>query len=177
MPAVPVVAPIGPGIVPTTLYNQLVAAMAFTLASPTAELRQTSSQTLTTSTWTALQFQAEEWDLDVDGIGGHDNVTNNTRYTARYPGRYLIASGYAPATSATGARGVRFAVNGIVVNASQILLPSVALGGFPSRTKQVYLTDGDYVEAQAFQSSGGNLGTSVVSANEQSHFTIRWLGN
>ena len=170
MPAIPDVAPIGPGIVPTTLYNQLVAAIAFLLRPPIAELRTASAQSITSGTWTALQFDVD----DIDSANGHDTAVNNTRYTAQYPGTLEVSGGYGPSSNAVGVRGTRFALNGTVVNASQMVVPAASLVLGPARVKKIPMNQGDYVEIQAFQSSGGNLAGSG-SANEVSSFTIKFV--
>jgi hypothetical protein len=152
----------------------------FLLAPPIAELRQTSAQSLTTSTWTSITFGAEDADTDVDGVGGHDNVTNNSRFTARYAGWYEVAGGVAFAFHATGVRATRLAVNGSVLTGTQVLLQAVTSGSLytavPVRKKLVYLNVGDYVEVQGFQSSGGALNTEIGS-EAQSTMSLSWKSN
>lgn len=178
MPAVAVPPIFETGVSDTTELNLLSAAVQFLLSPPRAELRQTSSQTFTTAVAAATQFNAEDIDDDVDHIGGHDNAVNNTRYTARYAGWYLISGAAEFALNATGDRFVWLTVNGGDVNGSVGFLPAdaTALIPVPVRTKTVYLNAGDYVELIAMQSSGGNLGTSVTT-RDQSSMSVQWVSS
>lgn len=151
--------------------------ISFLLRPPRAMLRQTTLQTLTTGASAAIQFQTEDIDDDVDGTGGHDNVTNNTRWTARYPGRHLLGGGVGFAASATGRRGVWWRVNGSVVNGTASVLTATATleHALPARSISVYLNAGDYVELAGYQESGGNLNTSVTDIY-QSTMSVLWIG-
>jgi len=150
----------------------------FLLNRPHAELRQTTTQSFVTGTNTAVQFNAEDVDTDVDGVGGHDNVTNNTRYTARYPGWYLISGVIEFNANATGTRFAWLAVNGTDVNGSvgRGIADAAGSSVTPSRPKLIFLNVGDYVELIGFQTSGGALGT-VVSARDQSSMSVLWMSN
>lgn len=178
MPAVPVPPTFEVGVSDTTELNLLRDCLSFLLNPPRAELRQTSSQTFTTSVAAATQFNAEDLDTDVDGVGGHDNAVNNTRYTARYPGWYLISGACEHNANATGDRFAWLMVNGADVNASVgfIAGDATAATPTPARTKKVFLNVGDYVELVGFQSSGANLGTSVAG-RDQSSMSVQWVGN
>ena len=149
----------------------------FLLSPPRAMLRQTTLQPLTTGVAAALAFQAEDVDDDVDGVGGHDNAVNNTRYTARYPGRYLLGGGVGFVANVTGRRGCYWAVDGAAVNGSMTALPATAVleANVPARAISVYLNTGDYVELVAFQESGGTLNTNVTTFNQPS-MSVLWVG-
>lgn len=176
MAALPTLPTFTDGPSSSSQMTQLRDAINFTMRPPVAMLRQTSAQTLSTGTSTAIQFNAEDVDDDVDGVGGHDNVTNNTRYTARYPGIYLVSGGVTFAANATGFRLLWFRVNGIDINGSLVELNAVtggAVAGMATRTIEQYLASGDYVELIAHQTSGGNLNTSVGTF-EQPHMALAW---
>ncbi len=176
MPVVPEAPTIYDGPVPSTTWNGFRDAIRFLQAKPIAQLRQTSSQTLTTGTFTPIQFQAEAFDLDPDGVGGHDNSTNNSRYTARYRGYYVVGGLVTFNPNGTGARHVGLRVNGVdLVGSFKSVVPSAAevIGASP-HTMRIYLDVNDYVEVLAYQASGGNLGTYVASAPWQSGMSIGW---
>lgn len=150
----------------------------FLLNPPRAELRQTSAQTFTTSTTTAVQFNAEDVDTDVDGVGGHDNVTLNTRFTAQFAGWYRISGAVEFVANATGDRFAWWMVNGADVNGSVGFQAgdATASATVAARSKLVYLNVGDYLELVGFQSSGGNLNT-VASGRDQSTMSVLWVSN
>jgi hypothetical protein len=148
----------------------------FLLSPPIAELRQDAAQTFTTAVATAVQFGAFDVDTDVDGVGGHDIATNNTRYTARYSGWYQVAGVVSFAVNGTGDRFAWLMVNGADVNGSLgfTAADATAVTEVACHTKHVFLNVGDYVELIGFQSSGGNLNTAVTT-REQPSMSVRWV--
>lgn len=161
----------------TNLHAYLRDPLAFVMAPPRAELRQTVAQSgMASGSWIALTFTSETVDTDVDGIGGHSTSVNTSRYVARYPGWYQVNGAYAPEANTTGRRGTRWAVNGSALDASTIIIPAGTASGvvIPSRTKQIFLDEGDFVELQAFQDSGGTR-TTVVTTDAQSGMSVRWV--
>lgn len=180
MPVVPTPPTIQDEITASSVWNQFRDAIDFLMGKPIAQLRQTSAQTLTTVTYTPVQFQAEAFDDDIDGVGGHDNSTNNTRWTCRYPGHHLISGLVTYAANATGARHAGLRINGIDVSGSYRSLPissGADVCGIACKTMRVYLAASDYVELIAYQSSGGNLATFVATAAYQSGLAIGWERN
>lgn len=146
----------------------------FLLAKPIVEARQTTLQTVTTGTWTALTFTTE----DVDSSGMHSNVTNTSRFTAVYPGWYLHGGGANWVPNSTSPRGTFWSVNATGANGSQALEASIATfdAGYAARSKRLFLNVTDYSELFVYQGSGGNLNTSV-NAQSQSSVTIGWDSN
>jgi hypothetical protein len=151
----------------------------FLLARPQCLVNMASAQSLTTGTWIALNFDTET----VDTTGMHSTSSNTDRLTAVYPGWYQLSGAYAPTSNAVGARGARYSTalaatptTEVILDASQLLFPTVALGIFPARTMPAFLNVGDVAREQAFQSSGGNLGVSNT-ANERSGFYALWTSN
>lgn len=141
------------------------------LSDPTrAKLRSSASQTIANNSWTALNFNLE----DVDVGGGHSTVTNTSRWTAPESGMVLASAVYSPASNATGRRGVRFAKNGTVVPSSQsmVLAGTTSLLNIASVTHMIPVVAGDFIEAQAYQESGGNLGTQGAPDEAQSGMNI-----
>jgi hypothetical protein len=177
MPVVPPLPAVTTGVYVSSQISALVAAASFGLNSPHAELRQTAAQTFTTGVAAALQFNAEDIDTDPSGVGGHDNVTNNSRYTAQYPGWYLVSASIEFNVNGTGGRFLWFAVNGTDVNGSAVGTPAnAATATGISQTKLIFLNTNDYVEAMGLQFSGGNLAT-VAAARDQSHMSVLWVSN
>lgn len=174
MTAVPTVPAWASGVVPVEKLQQLSAVETFLLSPPIAVLLQSVAQSLTSATFTSLTLDVET----VDSAGGHDTVTNTSRYTAVYPGWYEVGGGTGYAANVTGRRGARWAVNGTAINGSGVLIPTNSSGTtqVPARTIQVYLNVGDYVELQGYQDSGGALNTAV-STDQQSCMSIRWVSN
>lgn len=175
MPVVPTPPTIYDEVTTSSKWNQFRDAIRFLQSPPLAQLRQTSAQSLTNSTATAIQFQTEDVDTDIDGVGGHDSGLN-TRYTARYPGWYSVSGGIGYNANAAGQRGVEWSINGVLVNGCGALLDATAANStrLPGRAIQVYLALGDYLEAYGFQSSGGALSTAVTTV-EQPCMTVRWV--
>ena len=136
-----------------------------------AQLIQIVAQSLTNVTWTAVTFTSE----GVDAAGGHSNVTNPSRYTAAHTGWYQVNGGVAFAFNATGVRACRLAVNGTALaGMSRDAAAVLVYGNAVTISRLVYLTAGQYIELQAFQSSGGALNTSYVADNDQSFLELRW---
>jgi hypothetical protein len=161
----------------TTNLNGFVSdPIEFLLNPPAAMLRRTTTQSISTASWTAVAFTTEDLDTDVDGVGGHDSSSNPSRYTARYPGWYLVGGGVCFAANTTGQRGTMWSVNGTFVNGSNSLLDATASQacGVPARAIQVRLDEGDYVELMCWQSSGGALNVSGTTG-EQPSMSVRWV--
>lgn len=133
---------------------------------PRANIRQTVTQNLTTGVFGAISFQTEDYDLP--GTGGHDNVTNNDRYTSPRAGKLTVEGGLAIAANATGVRGSRWTLNGSAIAASCVMLP--ACGGgvatrVPAASKGIAVAAGDIVRLEGFQDSGGTLATLSSAEN------------
>ena len=166
------------GVLTTSdLNSKLVDVLTFLLNMPAAELRQTTVQTLTTSVITSITFTTEDLDDDPNGASNHSTSSNTSRYVAPYSGWYLISGVVAFAANATGLRSTRWAVNGSVVLNSGVDVTSVTASTqeVAANTQKVFLTAGDYVELQAFQSSGGNLNTVYGSDHNGSRLSVMWV--
>jgi hypothetical protein len=153
--------------------------IAFLLRPPTAELRQIVAQTLTTAVGGAITFTTEDLDSDPDGTGGHDNLTNPSRYTARYPGWYMVSGAVCFVANATGMRHAYLRVNGAdVLGSVGSCTPSAAdVVAANCRPRKVFLNQADYVELVGYQSSGGNLNTFVTTTPYQSGMSVHWVSN
>lgn len=176
MAVVPAVPPIVTGVLPTSTQSQIAQVESYLVAPPIAQLRQDTVQALGTSgTFFPITFDAEV----VDSVGGHDNVTNNSRYTAVYAGWYEIDGGVAFAANATGSRFTEIAVNGSAVGGGVASAPATAGIGLwlPVRATLTFLNVGDYVEIWGRQDSGGALNTDVGTQSGKSSMTVIWRSN
>jgi hypothetical protein len=153
--------------------------IAFLQRPPLAELRQTAAQLIANTTYVAVSFDAEDVDTDVDNIGGHDNVTNNSRYTARYAGWYQVSGVIGYVANATGRRLAAWAVNGTNVNAGQVAINNTGAATdveVVARKKHLYLNVGDYLQLMAYQESGIALNTASAAAGVvQANMSVRWV--
>lgn len=145
-------------------------------AQPSAQMRQTSAQSLSHATFTAITFTTE----DYDSHGGHDNATNPSRYTAPIDGQYELSGGVGFTANASGFRALVWSKNGTRIAGSQT--SAAAIGGGASqpmaaRTIKVQLVAGDYVELVAYQDSGGGALNTSVSNDEQSSMTVTYTGS
>jgi len=179
MPTVPQVPAVTTGIYTSSQLSALATATNFNARPPRAQLLQTVVQTLTTAVAAPITFTTEIIDTDYLGGSGHDNVTNPSRYTANFPGLYLLGGGAAFAANATGRRACWWQVNGIAVNGSSVAGPA-AIGGLETvvsaREIEVFLNVGDYVELMGYQESGGNLNTFSSTFNASS-MSVLWVSN
>ena len=175
---VPAVPDFPTGISSPSLLNQLGDVVAFQLAPPIARLMQTVAQSLTTGAYTPITFDTHTVDTNIAGTPQHDDVTNNSRFTAVYPGWYSPGGGTGFAANSAGRRGNRWQVNGTFINGSLVILSATATGGcyVPTRRELIYLNVGDYLELTAFQDSGGALLTAV-GADQSSTMTVYWVSN
>jgi hypothetical protein len=127
---------------------------------PAFSAYQSSAQTLSTSTYTKIQFQTEEWDT----ANAFDNATNY-RFTPQVAGYYQINGGISSASSATGII-VNLYKNG---SSSRIVYfnafggSSTSNGGFGSAI--IYLNGStDYVELYGYFLLGQAVSTGSNTA-------------
>ncbi len=122
-----------------------------------ARVKLTANQSIATSTFTALNFGAEDFDYG----NCHDNSTNNSRLTAPVAGVYLVTAFVRFAASSSGRRQILIHKNGAVTN-DVIHFDATAVGVVGRvLTSQLDLAASDYIECNVWQSSGGNLNVSA----------------
>jgi len=115
-----------------------------------------SSQSISNATWTAVAFDAETIDTNTF----HDNSTNNSRITipSGKAGKYsfILRSN---AGSYTGLTGLYLYYNGSAVGYTQMLTEVTGSNLYQSNNTSVILdlAVGDYVQAYFYQGSGGSL--------------------
>ena len=114
-----------------------------------------------------------------DLLQAHDPAVTNSRFTPSVPGWYGFDGSVSFAGNATGRRATRWAKNGATSPGSNIVLFSGTAGGtaYPAKTWAIYLNgQGDYVELEIWQDSGGALDT-VVSTESTTHMKVTYLGS
>jgi len=162
---IPTVTAVTAGSVATAAqFNAIKAAIDFWALTPRCYAYGSATQSLTTATYTMLALGAEVFDIVQSGdTAMHDNTTDNSRITIRTPGKYALTGQISYASNATGVRKCLIVKNGTTVLA-EADIPAIA-GGITSVVGAgpviVPLAAGDYVELQAYQSSGGALATDV----------------
>jgi hypothetical protein len=140
-----------------------------------AQAYRNSAQSLSNSTITAIQFNNENYDTDTY----HSNATNNTRFTVPSAGYYLCKAAAEFAPNATGQRYLWISRGGTTAERfGEMIQPSNSAGGSTVMiaVDVIYVTAGSYVEAYAFQNSGGALNI-YVSDTYATSFTIARLGS
>lgn len=131
---------------------------------------QETVQSTASGTFEPAEFNAED---SFDVLQAHSPTVNNSRFTPSVAGWYILDGSVAFASNSTGRRGTRWTKNGLAMGANQ-LWNSGTTGGmiFPAKPWAVYLNgQGDYVEMEIFQESGGALDT-VVSAETTTHMRV-----
>lgn len=135
---------------------------------PYAHLRATAAQSLPNATFTSLTFQSE----DLDNFAGHSTTS---RYTIQRDGIYWHAGGASYVANSAGGRQLRWALNGSPMSGSygpgfNPADTSVVI----ARTMMQRYVVGDFIELQAYQSSGGSLNTNATG-EFQASATFVWV--
>lgn len=136
-----------------------------------ARVYHDAGQTIPNDTYTSLAFNSERYDTDTI----HDPVTNNSRLTCRTTGKYIICFNGYFAENTTGTRLILFMLNSTTVIAC---FEPGAVTGTHTRIPLCTIYDlsvDDYVEAQVWQNSGGDL--SILSlGNRSPEFMMQRIG-
>lgn len=116
--------------------------------------RATSAQTITTATWTPVQFNAEDFDTNTY----HDNSTNPSRFTvpSGKGGYYRAVFQTSWDTNTTGLRYMDFYKNGASVSRAFSAVPAANAVRRRQISDVIALTVGDYLEGSVYQDSGAN---------------------
>jgi len=119
-----------------------------------------SNQTIVTSTLTIINFpDTDQFDLD----DMHDVTVNNSRLTINHAGRYLVGAAIRwSVASSVGYRRTILLLNG-TTNLDFAVDPGAVVGNGPSQRcfTLFQFAQGDYIEVQVYQTSGGNLDVIV----------------
>jgi hypothetical protein len=135
-------------------------------------LYKTADQSVSTSTWTALTWDAEYFDTDTF----HSTSSNTSRITipSGKGGKYSFTFSIATEANATGNRFTRFYKNGSLLKEMSNITPSSAYNNTHLGTYIVDLVATDYIELFVFQSSGGNR--PYYSTTDWSNLSATYLG-
>ena len=114
-------------------------------------VEETTSQSITQNSWTALTFTVETFDDDTM----HDNSTNPSRITIKSAGRYLVTgSALYSSNNAAGRRMAAIYVNGSLYSyGSSIVAHSVENTEVVTISDVVVVAANDYVEFYTWHSS------------------------
>lgn len=131
----------------------------------------TTNQTISNFTVTAITWNNENFDTD----SMHSTSTNTSRLTipTGKTGYWQITASLGYDASAAGVRQIRLSKNGSFVNNEQVEATS-SYGNTMGFSNILNLTAGDYIELEAFQTSGGNL--DVVKSADTSYFAANFIG-
>jgi hypothetical protein len=135
-------------------------------AGPVAALRQTTTQSIPNSTWTAINLDTELSDTN----NGHSGTTNPSRWIcpSGQAGYYSISGLAALVSGTTGGRIAAIGKNGIIQQGSLVRVAPCADGfgnGIATREVKLFLAVGDYVEVYGLQDSGAAINTDVAWPN------------
>lgn len=139
---------------------------------PAVRVFHNATQSLTTGTDTALAFNSERFDT----AGGaastqHDTVTNNSRLTCLFAGKYAVFGHVEFAGSSNvGHREAFVRINATASQKIGLVGTQAVVSGLAARVTVSTLVDlavNDFVELFAFQDSGGALNVSASSATVQ----------
>lgn len=120
--------------------------------------RSSNQNIASSATWTSLSFDTQEY--DTDGCF----AATDTKLHARRSGQYKVGGTVNFAANSTGIRAIRIALNGTTYYFLQFS-PAVAVYDHALTTGGVInMVNGDYIEVDVFQSSGGAL-NAVAAAN------------
>ena len=129
-----------------------------------------ASQTITTGTWTAINFNGE----NIDTNSFHDTVTNNSRITipAGLGGYYLVTWQQRWDPSGTGNRSADLYKNGT----TQITQEMTASSTYASNARSaiISLAAGDYIQMYVRHTNGSDL--VFYPRNEEQPFQVQFLG-
>lgn len=143
---------------PATWGDQVRDNGEFLIDPPACSVFHSVSVSIATATPTFLAANSELYDNN----GMHSTVTNNSRITAVTAGRYLVIGSMEYASSATGYRSIAIRANGTdIYEGTTVPAVSGAVTRI-SMARTVVLAANDYVEAQAYQASGGNLNVLLM---------------
>lgn len=126
--------PFGVGRLPAPELNDAIQAVSDSLAATQATVDSlgaskpifqgrliTTPQNLGTNSWDDVGLNTEDYDT----AGGHDNSTNNARYTPTVAGIYRVWGATSFDSNSTGYRGGRISRNGTAVDGGGTILPAV----------------------------------------------------
>jgi hypothetical protein len=143
---------------------------------PRASANNSTTQSISNSTWTAVTFDTEDYDVG----SMHSTSVNTSKFTVPTGGGgiYLLTAQVTFAANATGVRQIRFLkgsgatdIGGTSARSSVTATDIETL----SSSLVVSLAAGDIVEVYAYQTSGGSLNIGSATAFAKNRMTVTKL--
>ncbi len=140
---------------------------------PRVRCHDTGNQSTNSGTFTAITFNSNDYD---SFTSMHSTSTNTSRITISVAGKYRLTAGIKFAANATGNRAARFLLNGATVIAEDHCFASTGGTEVTSFTlcAERNFAATDFIEVQAFQSSGGALNV-ITDADDSPNFAASWF--
>ena len=135
---------------------------------------RTTNQSIASGAGVIINWDAET----IDSNGFHDNSTNNSRLTVPtgYGGKYWVTAAVEYFNNSSGIRSTTIRKNGSTYLAvSNCNGNSSSSNSTTSAQIMLDLAAGDYLEVDAYQSTGGSLNV-VGNTNGGSYFSMFYLG-
>ena len=138
---------------------------------PGARVYNTGTQSIASGVGTALTFTNADFN-----VGGTWSLSAPDRLTAKKAGVYVITASISWANDPAGVRDLSLKVNGAtsIMTVSSAPVPSQNTAPIENCATTFRLRAGDYVQAIAFQTSGGAL-DSWNGAHETPTLSIDWI--
>jgi len=135
----------------------------------TKVFQQTAQSIPNTSPGTIMQFTATYVNRFI--------AFNTTTFTAPFPGYFELSGAVNWVSGSSGSRNASWLVNGNTYDGCQTarVADGSAFVQVPLRTNTVRLSQGDTVQVQVYQGTGGSLSTDVTSA-VRSYMQITYAG-
>ena len=139
---------------------------------PGARVRNSSGETIPSSSSTTLTYNTE----DFDTANLHSTTTTTSRLIAPVAGKYMIMASAEWTTNTSGRRILILELNGTTQIMRDSVSPNNDSGIGPEQeVETVYqLAAGDYVEVVAYQDSGSSLAVQSYSTASPA-FSMDWI--
>lgn len=143
---------------------------------PSVRAYNNANQLLLSGSLTALAFNSERFDTAGNSASTmHDNVTNNSRLTCRYAGKYLVSVNVRWTANATGIRYIDVLLNGTTPIAVNQVGAISANEVIQSISCLYDLAVNDYLQCRGLQTSGGALNVEAIG-NYSPEFSMVRVG-
>lgn len=129
-------------------------------------MRKSTAQTISTATWTALNWTSRTEDVAYGVTLGANG------FTVVVPGIYTATGATAFSPDATGHRYARITKNGTAITSAGGVAPSLTARTLAAATMKCAV--GDVINLEAYQSSGADLNTAVDGAGNI--LAVAWIG-
>lgn len=120
---------------------------------PSCRVYHSTTQNVSTSTFTALNANSEQW----DSASMHSTSSQTSRITVPVAGKYLLVARIEFGVDAANARLGRFLINGVTTEPFDAKPAMTGVGVRCSGSTVQSLSASGYVEVQAWQNSGGTI--------------------